>query len=259
MVEARLLKNTDIDEVSAFYLTHAREEILYPRSSKWMKDHLGADFFLMGIRVKGELVAVGWMAKLKDFVYFVVENESLLIKNDGSYAYSGGWCVQPDDRGLGLFKLLASAINLFWFTEISKKGNSVLWSRMVGQKDVDGNPLFWNKVGEKMTGLSYQDLLKLPFGTMEAAIFARWPKEPTPFKDISQNIIEQTLGKTYEPLVGPLNAFIKWGLVEITDRYTPTSLNFFHRTTKDNIPDPQKFFDQALLRTINSLGGLKTQ
>lgn len=252
MVEAMLLNNTDIDEVTAFYLTHAREEILYPRNPKWMKDHLGTDFFLVGVKIKGELAAVGWIARLKDFVYFTVENDNLLIKNDGSYAYSGGWCVQPDDRGLGLFKLLAATINLFWFTKI--KETSVLWGRMVGQKDTDGNPLFWNKVGEKATGLSYKDLLELPFGTMEKTIYARWPKEPIPFQNIPQDIIEQTLGKTYEPLVGPLNAFIKWGLVEITDRYVATSLNCFHRTTKDSIPDPQKFFDQALLRTTNSLG-----
>lgn len=248
-----LLNNTDIDEVMAFYLTHAREKILYPRDSKWMKDQLGTNFFLMGIKLKKELVAVGWVARLKDFVYFVVENDNLLIRNDGSYAYSGGWCVQPDDRGLGLFKLLAATINLFWFTEISKNETSVLWGRMVGQKDVDGNPLFWNKIGEKVTGLSYKNLLELPFGTMEATIYANWPKEPMPFKNIFKDTIEQTLGKTYEPLVGPLNAFIKWGLVEITDRYVATSLNFFHRTNKDSIPDPQKFFKEALSKTQSKL------
>lgn len=253
MVEAVLLSNTEVDEVMAFYLKYAREEILYPKDPKWMKDHLGTDFFLAGIRISGELSAVGWMAKLKDFVYFVVENDNLLIKNDGSYAYSGGWCVQPDDRGLGLFKLFAATINLFWFTEISKNETSALWGRMVGQKDADGNPLFWNKVGEKVTGLSYKDLLQLPFGTMEATIYASWPKEPMPFKDIYRDIIEQTLGKTFEPLIGPLNAFIKWGLVEVTDRYAPTSLNCFHRTTKDSIPDPQKFFDEALAKTLSKL------
>lgn len=253
MVEAVLLNSTEVDEVMAFYLKYAREEILYPKDLKWMKDHLGIDFFLMGIRIEKELVAVAWAAKLKDFVYFVVENDNLLIKNDGNYAYSGGWCVQPDDRGLGLFKLLAATINLFWFTEISKNETSALWGRMVGQKDTDGNPLFWNKVGEKITGLSYRNLLELPFGTMEEMIFAHWPKESLSFKDFPQNILEQTLGKTYEPLVGPLNAFIKWGLVEITDRYVPTSLNRFHRTTKDSIPDSQKFFDQALSKTLNSL------
>ena len=254
MVEAVLLNSAAVYEVTAFYLKYAREEILYPHDLKWMKDHLGTDFFLMGIRIDGELVAVAWAAQLKDFVYFTVENEALLIHNNGPYAYSGGWCVQPNDRGLGLFKLLAATINLFWFTEISENENLILWGRMVGQKDNDGNPLFWNKVGKMVTGLSYQDLLTLPFGTMEKTIFARWPKEPMPFKNIPQDIFERALGKTYEPLVGPLNAFIKWGLVEVTNRFVPTSLNRFHFTTKDSIPDPQKFFDQALLKTLNSLG-----
>lgn len=253
MVKAVLLAVDDIDEVMAFYLMHARDEILYPKYSKWIVDHLGKDFFLIGIKIKGELVAVGWIALLKDFVYFVIENDNLLIKNDGGYAYSGGWCVKPDDRGLGLFKLIAATINLFWFTRINDNETSVLWGRMVGKKDNDGNPLFWNRVGKMITGLSYQNLLELPFGTMDKKIFEKWPKEPIPLGLIPYNIIEQALGKTFEPLVGPLNAFIKWGLVEITNHYVPTSLNYFHRTTKDNIPDPRKFFDEALSKTTHLL------
>ncbi len=253
MVKAGLLGSDAVDEVATFYLTHAQGNLLYPRNPQWTRDHLGTDFFLVGVRIKGELSAVGWMARLKDFVYFVVEDENLLIRNDGSYAYSGGWCIRPNDRSRGLFQLLAATINLFWFTKVSKDETPTLWGRMVGQKDVDGNPLFWNRVGERVTGLSYRELLGLPFGTMEEAIFTHWPKEPIPFKDIPRDILEQTLGKTFGPLVGPLNAFISWGFVEITDRYVPTSLNCFHRTTKDSIPDPEKFFDQALSKTINSL------
>lgn len=256
MIKPVSLSIADIDEVLNFYLMHAREEVLYPKDLQWIADHLGVDFFLTGIRIKEELTAVGWVALLRDFVYFVVEDDNLLIRNDGRYAYSGGWCIQPDDRGLGLFKLLAATINLFWFTGLTNRNDEMntLWGRMVGQKDTNGSPLFWSKFGKRITGLSYQDLTDSPFGTMEKKIFEHWPREPIPLYDIPRGILDQTLGKTFEPLIGPLNAFVRWGLVEITDRYVPTSLNCFHRTTKNSIPDPQKFFDQALSKTLKSLG-----
>lgn len=246
MVKPALLDSTAVDEVITFYLTHARDDILYPRDPKWMKNHLGTDFFLMGIRIDGELVAIAWAARLKDFVYFTVENEALLIHNDGPYAYSGGWCIRPDCRNKGLFQLLTATVNLFWFTKINETGASRLWGRMVGQKDADGNPLFWNRIGEKVTGLSYKELIRLPFGTMEKTIFARWPKKPIYLTDIHKDVFEKTLGKTFEPLVGPLNQFLKWGWVVLTDYYVPTSLNRFFWSEKGNIPNPHDFFDQAL-------------
>lgn len=251
MIKTILLDRDEIAEVTAFYLTHARDGILYPRDPKWMKDHLGTDFFLIGIRIKEELVAVAWAAILKDFVYFTVESEALVIHNDGPYAYSGGWCIRPDQRNKGLFQLLTATVNLFWFTRINKDGNVTLWGRMVGQKDIDGNPLFWNRVGERITGLSYRDLIAFPFGTIEESIFVRWPKGPVPIKDISGDIFRQTLGKTYEPLIGPLNQFLKWGWVVLSDRYVPTSLNRFFWSAKDNISNPQGFYDQALLKVTN--------
>ncbi len=245
MIRVVLFDNSIIDEILAFYRTYARNEILYPKDPQWVVDHLGADFFLMGIEINRELVAVAWVARLKDFVYFTVENKDLLIHNDGPYAYRGGWCIRPDRRNKGLLQLLTATVNLFWFTKINETRVIELWGRMVGQKDADSNPLFWNKIGERVTGLSYRDLLELPFGTMEKAIFAHWPKKPMPLKDISQDIIEQTLGKTYEPLVGPLNQFLKWGWVILSDRYVPTSLNRFFWSEKNNIPNPQEFFAQA--------------
>ncbi|KKQ91453.1 MAG: hypothetical protein UT16_C0014G0009 [Candidatus Azambacteria bacterium GW2011_GWA2_39_10] len=254
MIQAMFFDNNAVDEVLNFYLTHARNEILYPKNPGWITDHLGADFFLMGIRIDGELVAVAWVAQLKDFVYFTIENEALLIHNDGPYAYSGGWCIRPDCRNKGLFQLLTATVNLFWFTKINRDSDVILWGRMVGQKDINGNPLFWDRVGEPITGLSYQNLLELPFGTMEEAIFTRWPKKPTPFQNIPQGILEQTSGKTYEPLVAALNQFLKWGWVALTDRYVPTSLNRFFWSKKDNIKNPQEFFDQALSKTLKSLG-----
>lgn len=255
MVEALLLDGTAVDDVMTLYTTRAYHGLLYPRDPRWMKDHLGADFFLVGIKIGGKLAAVAWIARLGDFVYFAVEDESLVIKNDGAYVYSGGWCVRPDTRGRGLLRLLAAAVNLFWFTEISRDEGAPVWGRMVGQKDADGNPLFWNRFGENITGLSYRELLELPFGAMEGVIFERWPKRPLPLKEIPREILEPTLGKTWEPLIVPLEQFLKWGLVEITERYVPTSLNRFHRTTRDSIPDPHEFFDQALSRTRYGLTG----
>ena len=255
MVETVLFNNSAVDEVMAFYLTHGRDDILYPRDAKWIEDHLGTDFFLMGIRIKEELVAVAWAANLRDFVYFTVENETLLIHNDGHYAYSGGWCIRPDQRNKGLFQLLTATVNLFWFTIINKDKDVVLWGRMVGRKDADGKPLFWNRIGERVTGLSYRELLELPFGTMEEVIFTHWPKEPAPLKNIPRDIFEQALGKTYEPLVGPLNQFLKWGWIALTDRYVPTSLNRFFWAAKSNIADPQGFYNRALFKVIDEFSG----
>lgn len=244
-----LLDNDAVDEVMTFYKLYADYGLLYPRDSEWMKNHLGSDFFLVGIRCgeSEELVAVAWMARLKDFVYFVVENNNLLIKNDGNYAYSGGWCIRPDYRGLGFFKLLTASVILFWFNKIDKKKTApILWGRMAGVRDTDSNPLFWNKIGEQITGLSYPKLLALPFGTIEEAIFARWPKEPMPLQNFSQDTIWQTLGQPHRFLVGPLKKFIEWGAVTLTDRYVPTSLNRFHFTTHNNIKDTESFFFEAL-------------
>ena len=254
-MQALLLDNTAVDEVMKFYKTNAEDEVLYPRNPDWIKEHLGDDFFLTGILTgEGEeLIAVAWMAKLKNFVYFTVENEKLFIRNDGSYAYSGGWYIRPDCRGMGMFKLLAATVNLFWFTKINKNESVPLWGRMVGQKDADGSPLFWNRVGERVTGLPYHELLALPFGTMEQVIFDSWPKDPIPLTCIPQDILRQTLGKTHESLTGPLNQFIRWGCIEVTDRFVPTSLNRFHVTTKNSISDPEKFFYQALSKVLNSI------
>lgn len=252
MVESLLLNSTAVDDVRSFYTTHAYEGLLYPKDPRWMEDHLGADFFLVGIKISGELAAVAWIARLEDFVYFAIENERLVAKNDGPYVYSGGWCVRPEARGRGLLRLLAAAVNLFWFTKINPGEAAPVWGRMVGTKDVDGNPLFWNQVGEDVTGLSYHQLLELPFGTIDKTIFTHWPKNPMPLKEIPNGVLEQTLGKTWKPLVVPLEQFVKWGLVEVVQRYVPTSLNYFHRTTKDSIPNPQEFFQQALSRTSTS-------
>lgn len=253
MVRAMLLDEAAIDEAITFYTAHVHYGLRYPQNPRWIREHLGADLFLLGIRVNEELISVAWIAKKKDFVYFTLEKDHLIIKNDGAYADSGGWCIRPDYQGRGLFQLLTATVNIFWFRRINKGGAPPLWGRMMGQKDVDGNPLFWNRVGEKVTGLPYRELLELPFGTMEEVIFRHWPKEPMPFREIPQEILEQTLGKTFAPLIEPLNRFIRWGFVELVDRYVPTSLNRFQRTNQDSIRDPEKFFEEALSKTIKAL------
>ncbi|KKU52778.1 MAG: hypothetical protein A3H69_05350 [Candidatus Sungbacteria bacterium RIFCSPLOWO2_02_FULL_47_9] len=252
MIDALLLNTEDVPEVLEFYRENSHDEVLYPRDERLVRDNLGRSFFLTGIRAGAgeDLIAVAWMAKLKDFVYFVIENDSLIIKNDRDYAYSGGWLIRPDCRSAGVFKLLAAAVNYFWFTDITKNSPTSLWGRMVGKKDADGNPLFWNRVGERVTGISYHELLEFPFGTMEQEIFDRWPKEPLTFRDIPQDVLQQALGKTHEALIGPLNQFLRWGMVEISDRYVPTSLNRFHVTTENNIPDAEGFLYQAIRKCI---------
>ena len=244
----------DVDDVIAFYATHAPYGLLYPRDPQWIKGHVGTNFSLIGIRVRGELATVAWIARLKDFVYFAIENECLVLKNDGAYVYSGGWCIRADYQGKGLFQLLTAAVNSFWFTHANRSDAPTLWGRMVGRKDIDGNPLFWNRVGERITGISYGELLALPFGSMEGVIFERWPKAPVALQDVPPDILEETLGKTFDPLVGPLNRFVEWGFVEVTDQYVPTSLNRFQRTTKDSIRDPDKFLADALSNALRKLG-----
>lgn len=254
MVEPLLLSENAVEETLAFYSIHARDEVLYPNDPAWVKKHLNLDFFLMGIKAGRELVAVAWAAYLKDFVYFSVEDGALVIKNDGSYAYSGGWCIRPDHRGAGLFQLLTAAVNFFWFDVIPSGKNSILWGRMVGKKDANGSPLFWNQIGERITGLSYEDLRSMPFGTAEQEIFERWPKKPVPLGDMPADIVEQALGKMHEALIGPYEQFLRWGWVSPSTRYVPTSLSRFFFSVRGNIPDARRFFDEAVHRVNKEFG-----
>ncbi|MBI2097069.1 MAG: hypothetical protein HYT40_02895 [Candidatus Sungbacteria bacterium] len=254
MVQAILLNDATVNEVTDFYEAHAHYGLRYPRDPQWIHEHLGTDFFLFGLRVKDELIAVAWAVNKKDFVYFVLENDSLIIKDEGHYADSGGWCIRPDYQGKKLFQLLTATVLAFWFNRIHKGDAPRLWGRMIGQKDDDGNPLFWNRIGERITGLSYHELLKLPFDTMEGTIFARWPKDPLPLTEIPKEILHQTLGKSLGRLVVPKDRFIQWGLIEVTDRYVPTSLNHFVCATKEGIPDAEGFLQKALANARETLG-----
>jgi len=253
-VRAMLLDDAEIDEVMAFYAAHAHYGLRYPHDPQWVKAHIGVDFFLFGIKARDELIAVAWIAKKRDFVYFVLKNDCLILENNGAFADSGGWCVRPDYQGKGLFQLLtATVISSFWFTWIHRGRAPLLWGRMMGSKDDDGNPLFWNRVGEAVTGLSYRALLELPFGSMEGAIFAHWPREPIPVAEIPREIVAQTLGKSLGRLVEPKNRFVQWGLTEVSDRLVPTSLNYFVCATENSIRDPAQFFREAFSRVVRKL------
>ncbi|OGM91036.1 hypothetical protein A3A20_00360 [Candidatus Wolfebacteria bacterium RIFCSPLOWO2_01_FULL_45_19] len=252
MVTVSLLNRSSIEEVFKFYAQDVFKDVFYPRDGNWVNNHLDKDIFFICIRIGAvkKLVATAWMARLKNFVYLIIENNRLTMKNDGPYNYSGGWCILPEYRNQGLFRLLTAAVHRYWFDEINKSEETVLWGRMVGQQDIDGQPLFWKAVGESLTGLSYSDLRELPFAEKDREIFLRWPKDPLPFDEIPQAVLQKTLGTVHEPLVGPLKGFIEWGFCELMNRYFPLYLNQFFVINRIGIKDPL-FFDRALERTVH--------
>jgi len=254
-VQAVLTDDTEIGDALAFYEMHAHYGLRFPRDPRWIRSNLGVDFFLFGIRINGELIAVAWIANKKDFVYFSIENDCLVLKNNGAWVDSGGWCIRPDYRGKGLFHLLTATVTSFWFTWINRGDARPLWGRMMGAKDADNNPLFWNRVGAEITGLPYRELIRLPFGAMEEAIFACWPRVPMSLNDIPEEVVKQALGKSLDVLVGPKNGFVRWGLTEVTDRYVPTSLNHFVCATRDSIGNPAKFFRDAFSDAVKKVNG----
>lgn len=259
MVEAVVLDETSIDEVTALYAQHAPYGLRSPRNRQWICDRLGTDLFFFGIRAEEELIAAAWAAKKRDLIYFVAENDCLVLKNDGVYVDSGGWFIRPDHQGKGLLQLLTATILTFWFDRIHWGKAPALWGRMMGQKGEEGDPLFWKRVGERITGLPYRELMELPFGAMEEMIWECWPKEPLPFRNIHAEVLTQALGVSFEPLIEPKIRLIQWGFVEITDRYVPTSLNHFMCATEESfrarISDPERFFKEALTRARAKFGG----
>ena len=255
-MQMELLGDDSIVEAIAFYEAHAHYGLRYPNDEQWLLDRLGTDFFLIGIRANRELIALAWIAKKEDLLYFTIEDEHLVLKNDGAHFDSGGWCVRPDYQGGALFQLLAAALFASWFGSINKHRTLPLWGRMIGQKDDDGHPLFWNCFGEHVTGLPYRELLELPFGTMERRVFARWPSMPISLGDIPTSVLEQIKGKTFNPLVKAGRRLSGWGFVDVVDRYVPFSLNFFKRLTWNSvhrsIGNPEEFLQKACFKAQGS-------
>lgn len=257
MVEALLLGKGDIDEVIRLYSNHAPHDLRSPKNPLWMKDHIGIDLFIFGVRHKGELIAVAWVAEKKDFVYFTISNDHITLKNDGNHFDSGGWFIHPDYQGKGLLRILTATVFTSWFNRMHITNPPNIWGRMMGQKSEEGNPLFWKEIGEKLTRISYRSLLEFPFGVMEKMIWSHWPKEPVPLAEIPAAILERTLGVSFDPLVEPKNRLISCGFTEVTDRYVPTSLNHFLCATKESfldcVGDSERFFKDALSRAESSL------
>lgn len=243
MVKTFVLNRSEIADAMLFYDTHAPYGLLYPKDLQWIQGHLGTDFFLIGVRICGELVGIRWIALKPNFIYFIIDDSHITLKNDGFYTEIGGECIRSDYRGSGIVQLLTSTSIIFWFAE--KESASPLWTRVTGQKDIEGNPLFWSKVGVKITGISYRELLSLQFGSMEKVIFENWPSRPMLLKDIPPELLKETLGKPLDSLVRYQDRFISWGY-ELTERYVPTSLNRFMRVTKENVREPEKLYNEGL-------------
>ncbi|MBI4114268.1 MAG: hypothetical protein HY445_00305 [Candidatus Niyogibacteria bacterium] len=257
MVEALLLGEDDIDDVIRLYSNYAPHDLRSPKDPLWIRSHIGIDLFIFGVRHKGELIAVAWVAEKKDFVYFTISNDHLILKNDGNHFDSGGFFIRPDYQGRGLLRILTAAIFTPWFARMHITNPPDIWGRMMGHKSEKGNPLFWKEVGEKLTRISYHSLLEPPFGVMEKMIWDHWPRDPIPLVEIPAAILEQTLGVSFGPLIESKNRLISWGFTEVMNRYVPTSLNHFMCATKENflgcVGDPERFFEDALSQAKNSL------
>src|SRR3989338_225304 len=114
MLRAELLNKKEISEATEFYAVNAPYGLLYPKDEQWIRDHLGIDFFLVGVWLKGKLIGLRWVAKKPDFIYFSIENDCITLKNDGPYAEIGGECIQESFRGKDLVQLLTATPILFW-------------------------------------------------------------------------------------------------------------------------------------------------
>lgn len=245
---AGLLERADVSEALAFYSANEHYDLRAPTAGECRE--LGKRLFLVGIRVEGKLAAIAWIA-LKDlFVHTVLSDESLSVASAEQFADSGGWCVRKDLQGGEFLRLLMAAVGKAWFSELHPKEAPPLWGRMMGQKDASGEPLFWSKFGAAITGVSYHDLLKLPFGKMEQEIFERWPREPIPLARIPQGALSAR-GVTFGPLQSAGLRLSQWGFVD-TPLYVPTSLNVFKRVTEYTlraaVGDVGAFFEDALSR-----------
>jgi len=238
------------EEALAFYAQNAGGLLLYPRTVVELCDHLEKKMVLASIRDTDGLVALGWISHFSDFVYLTIEDEHLQIHNDGPYTGTGGWCIHSKYRGSGVLKQLAGLILREWDTFESSATLRGLWARMAGIKDADGNPLFWNRVGAEVTGVPYAALLENPFGTMERTIWKKWPREPIPLSRLPQAVITETRGRAFPPLRKPFELFLQWGIIEETHRYVPTSLNAFHVTISEHLPNLKRFMADALEQAV---------
>ena len=256
MIWTGLLGEADMPEALTFYKDNTHYGLRAPTKGEWRDGQLGEKLFLVGIRVRGELVAVAWIAWKSNFVHIIFTDDTLSLMDEGPFADSGGWCIRKGLQGRELLQLLAATVFVAWFKTINvTKAAPPLWGRMMGLKDQRGAPLFWSKVGESLTGLSYHNLLELPFGFMEREILARWPQEPVPLGNIPADALAAK-GKTFEPLLSAGNRLNSWGCVNVP-LYVPTSLNTFQRTTRcslqESIGDIGAFFRVAHERAFSSL------
>ncbi len=256
MIWTGLLGDADMSDVLSFYKDNAHYGLRAPTREEWQNNQLGKQLFLVGVRIRGELVAVAWIAWKSNFVHVTFVDDTLSLADEGSFADSGGWCISKNLQGRELFQLLAATVFVSWFKGIHIGGAPPLWGRMMGLKDPNGMPLFWSKIGESVTGLSYHKLLELPFGSMEREILASWPKKPLLLSSIPIDALSAK-GKTFKPLISAGSRLSRWGFVD-TSLYVPTSLNFFKRVTEgtlhESIGDLETFFQEARERALASLG-----
>ena len=260
MIWTGLLGEADVPDTLLFYKSNAHYGLRAPTEEECQNGRLGKQLFLVGVRMNGRLIAVAWIAWKSNFIHTVFSGDTLFLVDEGPFADSGGWCIHKDLQGRELFQLLTATVFVSWFKEINTEEALPLWGRMMGQKDANGAPLFWSKVGEALTGLSYHTLLELPFGSMEREILSSWPKEPLFLSSVPREVL-LSKGKTFAPLISAGRRLSQWGFVD-TALYVPTSLNFFKRVTKgtlhESIGDLDAFFQEARGRALVSLNSLTT-
>lgn len=256
MIWTGLLDNTDVPDVLSFYTDNVRYGLRAPMKGEWQDGRLGKELFLVGVRIRDTLVAVAWIAWKSNFVHLVFTDDTLSLADEGPFADSGGWCIRKDLQGRELFQLLTATVLVSWFKDIRAEDAPPLWGRMMGLKASNGMPLFWSEVGQRVTGLSYRELLDLPFGSMEREILAHWPKESLTISSIPTDVLAAK-GQTFPPLVSAGNRLARWGIVN-TSLYVPTSLNFFNRATGESIRecvgDLSAFLQEARDQATVSLG-----
>lgn len=233
---ARDFRERDFREILSFYERHAEYGLRYPHDEATARRAWGKDLFFIGLRLGGELVATAWIARKPSHVFLTLQDDSLVLREGGSFLDSGGWCVRKDMQQHGMFPLLTAGVLATWYTSASSSGDCPLWGRMLGVKDPSSkDPLFWAKFGEEATGLPYCKLLGLPFGEMEVRIAEAWPNRPISLSELPSGILAQSLGQTIAYLRRPEEMFTAWGLLRVPDYIVPTSLNYFIRITPQSL------------------------
>lgn len=242
---ASIAKENEIGEILDFYKKNKPTEGLsYPKDINWIKRELGSKSLVFGVaRFKGSLIGAMWIAVRKHRLYFILDDSGLTLKDGGIHSELGGTLVAPSFRGrlngVPVGALISGISRTYWlsWSHARTDGGQDLWVRTTGKRGLDGKPLFWSLVGEKVTGLPYREPSDEPFGSSMEKILQLWPSNPIPLNQLPKSVIEFAGSPDEESAE---KWFPLWGCKK-TNQLTVKSLSSWHVCKRGQIHAPEYF------------------